>query len=290
MKKIKKVLLLYKKSIYTNYFLNTKSSLRHKQDSLPPENIQRLRLIHAQHHLALHRIEKCLKATGLKYQKTPRGGNMDYRNFDVIITLGGDGTFLEAARNIDQQLIIGVNSSPESSVGRFCAADVQIFPLVIERVIENRFKVKLLQRLRLTGIPNIRGVHVVNDILIAHRNPAAMSRYYLTIGRITEEQRSSGVWISTAPGSTGAILSAGGRILKETSKNFQYLCRELYIGNQKVYRFKKGILQPPQKIRITSLMREGMIFTDGSRASWPFAFGQTITIEHSTKPLRVVEL
>ena len=128
--KIKKVLLLYKKSVYTNYFLNKKSSLRHKEASLPPESMQRLRLIHGQHHLTLQRVEDCLKTLGLKYQKSGRGQEVNYKNFDLVLTVGGDGTFLEAARNVQQQLILGVNSSPDSSVGRFCAANIKIFPQV----------------------------------------------------------------------------------------------------------------------------------------------------------------
>ena len=224
----------------------------------------------------------------LNIKKKP-GPKIDYQKFDLVITLGG-WDFLEAARNIKSQLVIGVNSSPESSVGRFCIANVKTFPLVIDQVIKNRFKVKLLQRLRLSGIPGINGVNALNDILIAHQNPAAMSRYCLTVCGITEEQRSSGVWIATASGSTGAILSAGGEILRETSKNFQYFCRELYIGSQKIYRLKKGILKSNQKIQLTSLMREGRIFIDGSRTSWPFTFGQTITVGHSFQPLKVIEL
>src|SRR6185295_12301282 len=80
-----------------------------------------------------------------------------------------------------------------------------------------------------------------NDVLIAHRNPAAMTRYRLTIGASQEDQRSSGVWISTAAGSTAGIRSAGGRRMPITAKRLQYLVREPYTWPQRRYRLGRGL-------------------------------------------------
>jgi len=40
---------------------------------------------------------------------------------------------------------------------------------------------------------------VLNEVLIAHSNPAATSRYIIEVDDMKEEQRSSGLWISTPP-------------------------------------------------------------------------------------------
>jgi len=48
-----------------------------------------------------------------------------------------------------------------------------------------------------------------------------VSRYYLKIGNLREEQRDSGLWISTAAGSSGAIRSAGGKLFKNEEKKMQ---------------------------------------------------------------------
>jgi len=285
---IKKILVLYKKSVYTNYFLDRHSSLRHKERLMPKKNMRRLKNVHVQHYETLRIVEQCLKAYSLHYAKTNRGRDVDYSGFDLVITVGGDGTFLEGARNITDQWILGVNSSPQWSVGKFCAATVQTFPALFKKVMEGNFRGKVLRRLCIRRIKQLRSVNVLNDILIAHKNPAAMSRYYLTIKDQSEEQRSSGIWISTAAGSTGAIHSAGGRILPMESKDFQYLCRELYYGKRNAYKLKKGILSPAQSITVTSLMREGMIFVDGSRLLCPFGFGQTINIRHSATGLKTI--
>ena len=53
-------------------------------------------------------------------------------------------------------------------------------------------------------------VAVINDVLIAHKNPAATSRYLLELNKTKEEQRSSGIWIATPMGSTaGHFIGRG---------------------------------------------------------------------------------
>ncbi len=287
---LKKALVLYKKSVYANYFLDKKSSLRSRKGQIPAENLSRLLEVHDEHYRALERVEDCLRKAGIAYQKNNRGKDIDYAKFDLIITVGGDGTFFEGARSTRAQLILGVNSSPKWSVGKFCTADIKSFPIIIERILAKKFSVQLLHRLRIRGIKALEKINVLNDILLAHRNPAAMSRYYLKVRGVKEEQRSSGIWISTAAGSTGAIRSAGGKVLPAPSGSFQYLCRELYQAGKQNYNLKKGMLSPSENIAVTSLMREGMIFMDGAHASCPFVFGQKIIIFHSPYPLRVIRV
>jgi len=73
-----------------------------------------------------------------------------------------------------------------------------------------------------------------------------MSRYYLQVGKLLEEQRSSGVWIATAAGSTGGLRSAGGKVLPKEDKKFQYKPRELYYGKKTCYHLKGGIKPGPK--------------------------------------------
>ncbi len=288
--RIKRALVLYKRSVYSSYFLDKSSSIRRLFSFIPRENRNRLQLVHKQHDLTLQIVEECLKNNKIDYFKSSRGQNINYAKFDLIITVGGDGTFLEAARHARRQLMLGVNSSPQWSVGNFCIATAQNFPAILSRVLAGRFRVRLLHRLRIKGIPEVRDTHILNDVLIAHANPAATSRYYLTIGKQKEEHRGSGIWISTAAGSTGAIHSAGGKVLPVTSDKFQFLCREIYFRKNVPHRLRQGVLSRRQTVYITSLMREGMIFLDGSRLSVSFPFGRTIAVTGSPVALRTVQV
>ena len=53
---------------------------------------------------------------------------------------------------------------------------------------------------------------ILNDILFANLYPAAVTRYKIKYNGRQEVHKSSGVWISTATGSTAAISAAGGKV------------------------------------------------------------------------------
>jgi len=249
---------------------------------------RRFALSHKRHYTSLRAVENFLRAQQLRYHKARRGQAVDYSKFDIVITVGGDGTFLEAARHLKKQIILGVNSDPELSVGRFCVTDAEGFPQVFRKFLHGKSVITKIHRLELTVSGHKTSVNALNDILICHRSPAAMSHYYLQIGARKEEQRSSGVWVATAAGSTGAIHSAGGRPLKFASAQYQYLPREIYFGWRRKYKLTGKVLPPAAVLRIKSLMRDGKIFIDGAHQVLAFPFGHTLKIKISREPLRVV--
>ncbi|MBI3602108.1 MAG: NAD(+)/NADH kinase [Candidatus Omnitrophica bacterium] len=283
-----KILLLYKNSTYASYFLSSRRRFAPLQGLFNSREIQRFRQTHQNHFEGLSYVEAVLKSQQLKFAKICRGSSVDYSRFDLVISFGGDGTFLEAARNIKGQLIWGVNSDPHWSVGRFCCGTVENFEPVLKSVLKGKFVSKTFHRLRLTFNDGAQRMHALNDILICHQNPAAMSRYYVKLGHTKEEQRSSGMWISTAAGSSGGIHSAGGRILPDKSPWIQYRPRELHRGRGVSYQLKGAVLKSTQGLSVTSLMREGAVFVDGSHVRLPFSFGATVKINRSFYPLKVV--
>jgi len=233
-------------------------------------------------------VEAVLKHRKLKFTKACRGTSLDYNRYDLIITVGGDGTFLEAARQVKGGVVWGVNSDPSWSVGRFCSGNPKNFEVLLDKVLTHKARVRKFNRLNLSFSDGTQSMNVLNDLLICHQNPGAMSRYYLTVGRVREEQRSSGVWIATAAGSSGGLHSAGGIVLPQEVKEFQYKPRELYRGRKIRYHLKGGILKPAQKIALTSLMREGVVFVDGSHVCLPFSFGSKIFVKRSLNPLKII--
>lgn len=279
------VLLLFKKTSYSIYFENSKSSLKHL--NAVPREIARFKSTHDKHFECLNVVENILKSSNVSYTKASRGKVIDYSRYDLIITVGGDGTFLEAARSSKNQIILGVNSDPSWSVGRFCAAQKETFENIFQQYMAGRAIVREFPRIKLCV--NNHQVNVLNDILVCHHNPAAMSRYYLSVGASREEQKSSGVWIATSAGSSGAIKSAGGNQFDPENSSIQYKPRELYSGRKSIkYKLCGGIVLSNVKIKVTSLMREGFVFVDGSHLSFPFDFGETLEVSYSKYPLKLV--
>ncbi|MBI5415550.1 MAG: NAD(+)/NADH kinase, partial [Candidatus Omnitrophica bacterium] len=273
------VLVLYKKSAYSIYF---------KEHKIRFQGMGRFKKAHDEHYATLNTVERILGRYGIPYTKQAREQRTSYKRYNLIITVGGDGTFLEAARHIRRQVILGVNSSPSTSVGKLCTADHKNFGRVILGVIQNSCRIESWQRLQVEVKGRRRPVEALNDVLICHRNPAALSRYYLQLKGAAERQRSSGLWVSTPAGSSGAIKSAGGKILKITDKKIQYMPRELYYGASPAYRLKGGLLGEKETIQVTSLMRNGMIYVDGTHHPLRFPFNATVKISLSPNPLRTI--
>lgn len=251
----------------------------------------RARQAHAAHAKTLKDVQQVLKSLRIPYEMAYRSSRLDETPFDGVISVGGDGTFLEAARGVrSHQWILGVNSDPARSVGSFCAATRATFKKIFVRFLDGQGRVVRLERLLLEFNGTPLGLQVLNDVLITHKTPAAMSRYWLEVGRVKEEQRSSGLWIATAAGSTGAIRSAGGRVLARTSPFVQYRPRELYHGHRSDERLRGGaVLLKEQPIHVGSLMAEGLICIDGEHRTFPFGYGDALSVKRSPYPLQAVE-
>ncbi len=286
----KNVLLLYKRSAYKIYFLDNKKSIFRHAKSLTKKELKRFEAAHNEHYASLKNITKELFTLGIPFTECYRGHNLDYSKYDLIITVGGDGTFLEAARQSHNQVIIGINSAPNHSVGRFCMGTADNFKRILHAINNRKFKIALFYRLQLKVDSNPKPAEVLNEILICHSNPAVLCRYYVNINQATEEQRSSGIWISTPAGSSGAIHSAGGKVLKQHDKLFQYLPRELYQGKHPIYKLRGGVLNAKSVIRITSLMRNGAIYLDGPHHKLHFEYGDEAQIKLSNKPIKTIQL
>ena len=286
----KNILLVYKKSAYEIYFLNKSSSLFSRLPVLSARDKKRFKKAHLEHYRTVYFIEQVLRKNKLGYKKIARGQKADFSLHDLIVTVGGDGTLLDAARETRTQFILGVNSDPKRSIGRLCSVTRQDFQKNIRKIISGDFRIIKLHRLKLNFSRNIEPVCLLNDLLVCHENPASMSRYRLTINGLMEDQRSSGLWISAAAGSSGAIHSAGGRILTLHSAHVQYMPRELYSHGKEKYHLKGGVVSLKRPIIVKSLMRQGAVYVDGAHLQFPFEFNDTIKIIHSPQPLSVIRI
>lgn len=282
------VLVLYKKSAYAIYFTRRDIRRASQGTAALKKELHRFQKAHREHFETLKAVERILRNYGIRYTKRARGQNISYDPYTLVITIGGDGTFLEAARHVQNQLMLGVNSAPSFSVGKLCIATKTNFEKIIQKIRRCSFRVAPWQRLRVE-LAGHRPVDCLNDILICHQNPAAVSRYYLQMRGVREEQRSSGLWIATPAGSSGAIRSAGGKVLKATEKKMQYMPRELYDGFRPRYRLRGGVLPERTAITVTSLMPNGMIFVDGTHSPLKFPFHAALKVFLSLNPIKAIQ-
>jgi NAD+ kinase len=272
-----KVLLVYKISLL--------GRLGKSVRRLTPSVRARLARNDRENRRTIEQVAEAIERSGAGLDRVSRTGLKAVRGYGLVVVVGGDGTFFGASHRIASTPVMLVNSDPGSSLGLFACCTRRDFRHAFERFLDGRLAENRLNRLRLS-IPARRvDEPVINDILFAHRNPVAMTRYYLRARGRKEYQQSSGVWVSTAAGSTGSVLSAGGRMMPLSSTKMQWVVREPYSRFGR-YRLLKGFAE--RRLDIIPETVECAVWVDGSWTTHAVGPGETITLSSPGEPLVLV--
>lgn len=135
---------------------------------------------------------------------------------DLIITLGGDGTILKTAREIEKRkvLILGVNVGTRGFLTEL--PPLKLFTS-LKRIFQNQYMLDQRFLLRVTVYRKKKKIMTslaLNDAVISQGGFARLIRLRTTINqRKLHVFRADGLIISTPTGSTGHALSAGGPIV-----------------------------------------------------------------------------
>ena len=184
---------------------------------------------------------------------------------------------------------MGVNSAPSHSVGFFCAAQRSNFESYLSRALEDDLEALRLTRMTVSLNGRMRSKRVLNEALYCHSSPAATSRYILHVGKKKEDQRSSGLWIGPAAGSTAAQRSAGGRVLPLGSSQLQLVVREPYCPNGK-FKLLKLVVGGSEQVTVQSKMDDAALYLDGPHRTVSVRLGDVVSFGVSDEPLKVLGL
>lgn len=285
------LLVVYKKDAYRQYLQEQQDSHLVRLLRRAHPDVLEMRRSHVTHEAALAAAVHTLRQLPVEFDLAFRANLRVHRRYDLVVSIGGDGTFLQAVRAVADVPLLGVNSNPARSEAVFCAATTKTFPRLIRAALRGELGVMALRRLHVMVNGRLVGTAALNDVLVVHDDPATMSRYRLRIGAREEFQKSSGLWVATAAGSSSAVLAAGGVRLPWTSRKFQYRPRELYRGRLSRYRLTGGVLPRMARVHLTWLMRRGSVFVDGPHVRIPLRFADQIEIRQSAgAPLQVLGL
>ena len=287
---VTRALVVYKKSYYELYGYTQRAGRFASLQGHHQAIIEAMWYSHEENQRTLAAVQAAFDGVGIPYDCLYRGELTSVAGYNLVLSVGGDGTFLEVARYAGDLPILGVNSDPERSTAFFCAANRSTIRPHLEALMAGKVGEVLLARMQVTINDRLLPYYVLNDLLVAHANPAAMTSYTLDIGSVSEPQRSSGLWIATAAGSTAAIRAAGGRILPLRSRKLQYLVREPYNGDRCRYRLRKGTIGPETLLTVTSRTRRGRLFIDGPHLRFSLGLGDVLTVTTAATPLRVLGL
>lgn len=284
---LKKALVVFNKPLYEIHILEKKDPYYRKLLRQKNPTTLHWQSVYDQHQKSLEGIVRTLDLLGIEREVTYRKDLKEIGKVDLVISVGGDGTFLETSHFIKNQLLLGVNAAPSDSTGALCRGQLTNFLSILIDLITGDRKPVLLPRLRVKIENKFLPDLALNDVLFAHQSPAGTSRYLIKIGKKEEEQKSSGIWMASGTGSTAAIHSSGIKPVAATKQCLLYSVREPYLEGKKL-KFLKGQLNKSQKLELVCKMRQSSIYIDGNHLEVPIKYGQKINIDCLGSPLRAV--
>jgi NAD+ kinase len=262
------------------------------------ETVRRMRPGHDDHIQTVDEVRRALADLGAEvtWSDRPHGFRVEGR-CDLVVTVGGDGTLLAASHGIGPGTpLLGINSAPVHSVGFFCAARKGQAKAALASALDGTLRRVELTRMRVDL--NGEAVHqrILNEALFCHASPAATSRYIVKVlgerAKIisSEEQRSSGMWVGPAAGSTAAQKSAGGKVLPLSSRKLQFVVREPYQATGHELAMTLGLVDETNALEIKSKMRQARLFLDGDHIEHQVTIGDVVAMRRSDESLVVLGL
>jgi NAD+ kinase len=301
---IKSALIVNRKSLYRIYVQEHHD--RDVQQALNRRDPAALAIKHSHqsNERTLDRLQALLTRRGISAVVRWRGLTRSTRKFDLVLSVGGDGTLLDTSHHIlGNTPLLGVNSDPERSVGALCAGTVEDVPWLLDQLEEGSLRPRELTRIRVRVEQEEVLGPTLNDVLFAHVSPAGLTRYDLALRPADQplprkgalaaggaaSHRGSGLWVATPAGSTAAIRSAGGRRMPLGSRRLQFVAREPYVAPDGAPPpLLRGFVRPEQALVVVCRLRRGSVWADGVHRSRAVSYGQRIIFDRHPEPLRLV--
>ena len=236
---------------------------------------------------AIDIVKDSLRKKNIKFECIERSGlkKTVFKNKNLIIAVGGDGTFLRTSHFIKDELLFGVNSNPDRKEGFFMSSCKNDFDKKFELFLKNKFYIEKLARLK-SRINKNEACLALNEVFIGNKIPYKTSHYKIFLANKTEEQKSSGVLVGTSSGSNAWLKSAGIKPFS-SSKKFYFIVREPYTGKLTKPLLTKGFIGNNKVLKIKSEMDNGIAAVDSNK-EYKFKKGSVIEISISQNPLNVV--
>jgi len=211
---------------------------------------------------------------------------------DALVVLGGDGTFLRAARAVSEVDVplIGINLG---KVGFLSKAEAGELEDVLERIVEGDYRID--ERLAIEGRVLTGGQtsdassavrhFALNDIVIAR---GALARVCRLDVEIDDSHLATfiadGLIVASPTGSTGYSFSAGGPILDPVSRNMVVTPIAAYLSA-----IRSVVVSPRQTVRCTVIdAYEALVSIDG-REDLRVDVGDVIEVRAVERPIRLIE-
>lgn len=220
---------------------------------------------------------------------------------DLLVVLGGDGTFLRAARAVSEidVPLLGINLG---KVGFLSKAEAGDFETVLGLILNGEYRIDermgLEARILRGGTIGPHGAiraappadqvtrhFALNDVVIARGSLARVCRIDVEIDDShLATFVADGLVVASPTGSTGYSFSAGGPIVDPVSRNIIVTPIAAYLSA-----IRSVVASPSQVVRCTVVdAHEALVSIDG-REDLKVAVGDVVEVRAFERPIRLVE-
>ncbi|HET7676718.1 MAG TPA: NAD(+)/NADH kinase [Candidatus Limnocylindrales bacterium] len=207
---------------------------------------------------------------------------------DALVVLGGDGTFLRAARGVAavDVPILGINTG---KVGFLSKAEPEQLERVLEQVAAGRFRLEPRMTLEATLLdPSGRetGRHVaLNDAAVVRGSQARVVRLEVDIDDShLATYIADGLVLATPTGSTAYSFSAGGPILDPTSRNLVVTPIAAYLAA-----VRSVVVSPRHVVSVRIVDAYDCLISIDGREDHPLGVGDAVRVRAREEPIRFIE-
>ena len=229
---------------------------------------------------------------GVEQWASPAGDTADHldelRQTDILVVLGGDGTFLRAAQTIAEVdvPILGINLG---KVGFLSVAEADELEGVLEKLQSGAYTVR--ERMALTGRILQAGrtpdgtFTALNDIVVARGSLARVVRLDVSI----DESHlatfvADGLVVSSPTGSTGYSFSAGGPILDPSSRNLVVTPIAAYLTP-----LRSSVVSTRHVVRVRVEEAADCLVSIDGREDIPLEVGDAVEVSAREAPIRFIQ-
>ncbi len=215
---------------------------------------------------------------------------------DALVVLGGDGTFLRAARavaDVDVPLL-GINLG---KVGFLSKAEAGELDAVLALIVAGDYQIEermAIEARILRAGPNAEApaqaatpdrLVALNDVVVARGALARVCRLDVAIDDThLATFIADGLVVASPTGSTGYSFSAGGPILDPSARNLIVTPIAAYLSA-----IRSVVVGPNQVVRCTVVDAfEALVSIDG-REDLPLGVGDVVEVHAFERPIRLIE-
>lgn len=223
-----------------------------------------------------------------------RGISVSDKDADLVVSLGGDGTVLRAARVAHEAdaPLLAVNLGTLGYLTEIDAADAVT---AIERIFEGDFEIedRMMLHCEVRSKDGVQSFVGLNEVLVERSSRYRLVRLDVGIsGERLATFNADGIIVATPTGSTAYALSAGGPIVSPRAE-----CLLVVPVSPHMIFSRTVVLSPRDEVEITvgglseegAAPQEASVVLDGSLGR-TLTTGESVTVKKHARPLRLVRM